>query len=135
MTTPDVDRNMPEKENSSPSLVLRVLGLSPLFYGAYLLFVTTRISPQFEQMFREMDMGELPWRTNLLIRILNSGGLIIAGVLLVGAAIFYWTKASRAAHGLVWFNTISFIACQQAYWLVMSALFDPMIEIMKRIGK
>lgn len=123
-------------ESTCPSLTVRLLGLTPILYGAYLLGVISwRVTPQFEQSFKEMDMGPLPWRTQAFLTFLNSSGVYITAVALVAGTIFYWKKASRSAASLVMFNTVAFIACHQAYWFAMNALFDPLIEIMQKIGK
>ena len=125
-----------QNECESPDLTLRMLGLVPILYGAYLLCVVQwQITPQFESTLKEMDVGKLPWRTDLFLMFFNYGGVFVAGALLAGASVLYWKKASRTATGLVLFNTVSFIVCQQAYWFAMNALFDPWIEVMKQLGK
>jgi hypothetical protein len=112
---------------AAPILVLEVLVLGSVFWTI----------PKFEAMFKEMDLGELPQSTSLLLMVANtidhffylSVPLLLAG----GWFAFKWGSAKRNRIG--WFiRGVSVLDVLIFSWIA-SALYTPLIDIMNKIGK
>ena len=124
-----------EPDPSRPGVGLRLLGLLPLAFVAWLLVSLFWRVPAHAQLLRELGLRELPWHTTLLFTCVQGGGVWLLALGLAGAAAFYWLKASRSAQSLILFDTVAFGVCLAAYWFVTEALQAPLTEIIRSLSR
>jgi type II secretory pathway component PulF len=98
--------------------------------------VLIRVVPKFEQMFKEMELGALPASTESLLFLANT-------------VVQFWYAWLAAIAGLIWFHQkwiakksgrlvvfvcLLIVTAGASVTFVNVALFEPMIQIMERIG-
>jgi hypothetical protein len=90
-----------------------------------------------EVMFREMDIGELPALTNVLIFFARCGLYhpltMVLGFLVVALVHFMW--AGKTYQRLFWFDMVTVYTLTGFLWISMLGFMLPMVVIMERLGR
>ena len=124
----------------TPNLTLRIVGLLPVAYAAYLVYVwafgigSLPSIPDFQRMFKEMDVP-CPWPTRTLFSFFNEGGVWICAAGLGTASVLYWKFFSRHYAGLICFDTIVLFCCHVVYFFVLQALYQPQFSLLMKLGE
>ena len=90
--------------------LLRVLcGIPTLLYLAFIFVPAVLGIGRFEKMFKEMEMGPLPFPTECLLYYWNHGGTWITLAASCIVMVLYWNYASKKLVRLIWFNILAFL--------------------------
>lgn len=109
----------------------------PLLASTAMLAAMSHTIPAFDAMFKEMDLGQMPLLTRLLL-LPNQYGLyhpIVAVSGLIGIWSLYLLWAQKKHSRIVWFASTVFGLSVAFVTLAAIGLLGPMQAIMERIGK
>lgn len=125
-----------QPDGERPSFFMVLTPFATAFVFAILLGVMVYIVPKFEQMFKEMEIGELPLPTRI---VMAAGNVAIQFWYLLPGFLFVavWMSKGLAkdrSKAFAW-NMSLLLLLGVAVAFVGVALFMPMITIMEKVGK
>ena len=123
--------------NVRPSMPARLLAAIPLFVLFLEFAFWTRAAPKFETMFREMDLGSLPASTECLLLIGHTfrDFYYLLTPVLFAVCWFYFAWGCKNQQRMLWFAWTVAMFDMAVFCFCMFAYFEPVFDIMERIGK
>jgi hypothetical protein len=136
---PAVPTNRPTTPERIGATALFLVLLLAAFGLAVVVLVF--LVPKFEQMFKEMDLGELPRVTIILLALANTlrnyWYLAIPAVCGLASVFFtvFFTWGCQTRRRMWSFVALVVVAGGMLVTLAAFGLFMPMVDIMEKIGK
>ena len=120
-----------------PTVPERVAASVPVFLLLALVALLCLIVPKFEQMFREMDLGELPGVTMLLLLLINTlrNYWFLVLPALCWPVTMFFTWGCRSRRRMWWIVAFVMLAGGTLLTLAAFGLFMPLFVILERTGK
>lgn len=126
-----------ENPSSKPGTRERWTSALPMFICFMLIALAPRIISKFDDMFREMDLGSLPFLTQVLFSlsslIRTMPWLFTGFMFAVAWSYFAWIAEDRKR--ITWFNRVIVLLMALSVGALTIALFLPLIVTIDRIGK
>lgn len=118
-----------------PSKRERLLSALPLAFVLLLFALLTGFAPRFQELFEEMELGDLPRPTHFWMTIfLHPAFPFVFGPLMFAAAFLHFAWACRERERMHRARRITFFVGMLLVAGIAISFFLPLIAIMEKIG-